>query len=163
MALCAYATLRQRSRALGGRACKCVQVWAFEGAACNPACWPARRLPTHPPQAVEELNLTREQFVDLCILCGCDYTGKIGGIGPVRALQVGACACSMAHGGGAWHVWGRAAPDPRCLHPVGTVGLPWAWGGLACQPGLPLWQRSSARLRVGVEVVPAHNRPAAGA
>ncbi|GAB4813462.1 hypothetical protein N2152v2_000508 [Parachlorella kessleri] len=39
-------------------------------------------------KALEELNLSKEQFIDLCILCGCDYTGKIGGIGPVRALSL---------------------------------------------------------------------------
>lgn len=27
------------------------------------------------------------QFIDLCILCGCDYCESIRGIGPVRALQ----------------------------------------------------------------------------
>lgn len=40
-------------------------------------------------KVLEELALAPEQFVDLCILCGCDYTDKIPGIGPVRALQVG--------------------------------------------------------------------------
>ena len=35
-----------------------------------------------------ELGLTHEQFIDLCILCGCDYTAKIGGVGAVRALQL---------------------------------------------------------------------------
>ncbi|KAK2076721.1 hypothetical protein QBZ16_005481 [Prototheca wickerhamii] len=39
-------------------------------------------------KVVEELKLTRDQFIDLCILCGCDYTEKIGGIGPFRALQL---------------------------------------------------------------------------
>lgn len=39
-------------------------------------------------QVVEQLQLTRDQFIDLCILCGCDYTGKISGIGPVRALNL---------------------------------------------------------------------------
>jgi len=33
------------------------------------------------------LNLTMDQFIDLCILLGCDYTSKIKGIGPVRALE----------------------------------------------------------------------------
>jgi flap endonuclease-1 len=28
------------------------------------------------------------QFIDLCILCGCDYTGTIRGIGPHRALEL---------------------------------------------------------------------------
>jgi flap endonuclease-1 len=39
-------------------------------------------------KVLEGLGLTREQFIDLCILCGCDYTDKIGGIGPVRALSL---------------------------------------------------------------------------
>lgn len=29
-----------------------------------------------------------DQFIDLCILCGCDYTGKITNIGPVRAYDL---------------------------------------------------------------------------
>jgi len=33
------------------------------------------------------LNLTMDQFIDLCILLGCDYSAKIKGIGPVRALE----------------------------------------------------------------------------
>jgi len=34
------------------------------------------------------LGLSYEQFIDFCILCGCDYTGKINGIGPVKALKL---------------------------------------------------------------------------
>jgi len=37
---------------------------------------------------LSELGLTNDEFIDLCILCGCDYTSKIQGIGPVRALQL---------------------------------------------------------------------------
>jgi flap endonuclease-1 len=37
---------------------------------------------------LESLGLTPDQFIDLCILCGCDYTDKIPGIGPVRALTL---------------------------------------------------------------------------
>eukprot|EP00301_Raphidiophrys_heterophryoidea_P022035 c6287_g1_i1.p1 GENE.c6287_g1_i1~~c6287_g1_i1.p1 ORF type:complete len:382 (+),score=113.10 c6287_g1_i1:614-1759(+) len=37
---------------------------------------------------LEGLGLTHEQFVDLCILCGCDYCDTIRGIGPTRALQL---------------------------------------------------------------------------
>lgn len=37
---------------------------------------------------LKELDLSEEQFIDLCILCGCDYTPKIGGVGPVRALSL---------------------------------------------------------------------------
>jgi flap endonuclease-1 len=29
-----------------------------------------------------------KQFVDLCILCGCDYTYNIGGIGPVTSYKL---------------------------------------------------------------------------
>ena len=39
-------------------------------------------------KACEELHLTREQFVDLCILCGCDYTDSVKGCGPVSALKL---------------------------------------------------------------------------
>lgn len=39
-------------------------------------------------KVLEELQLTPDEFIDLCILCGCDYTEKISGIGPIRALQL---------------------------------------------------------------------------
>jgi flap endonuclease-1 len=29
-----------------------------------------------------------DQFVDLCILCGCDYADTIDGIGPVTAFKL---------------------------------------------------------------------------
>jgi len=34
------------------------------------------------------MGLTRPQFVDLCILCGCDYTSTIRGVGPKTALKL---------------------------------------------------------------------------
>ena len=34
------------------------------------------------------LELSFESFVDLCILCGCDYTGTIPKVGPVTALKL---------------------------------------------------------------------------
>jgi flap endonuclease-1 len=34
------------------------------------------------------LDLTYEQFIDLCILCGCDYCESIKGIGPKTALKM---------------------------------------------------------------------------
>lgn len=38
---------------------------------------------------LQELELDYKQFVDLCILCGCDYTtGKIDQIGPKRGLTL---------------------------------------------------------------------------
>ncbi|KAJ1635089.1 PIN domain-like protein [Pavlovales sp. CCMP2436] len=33
------------------------------------------------------LELTMDQFIDVCILCGCDYTDKIKGVGPETALK----------------------------------------------------------------------------
>jgi flap endonuclease-1 len=34
------------------------------------------------------LGISFESFIDLCILCGCDYTGTIPKIGPVTALKL---------------------------------------------------------------------------
>lgn len=39
-------------------------------------------------QVLTGLGLTYEQFVDLCILCGCDYCSTIKGIGPKTALKL---------------------------------------------------------------------------
>ncbi len=36
---------------------------------------------------LDALRLTHAQFVDLCILCGCDYASKLPGVGRVRALR----------------------------------------------------------------------------
>jgi flap endonuclease-1 len=38
-------------------------------------------------KVLEGLELTHEAFVDLCILCGCDYTCTIPKVGPVTALN----------------------------------------------------------------------------
>lgn len=37
---------------------------------------------------LELLQLSQTEFVDLCILLGCDYCDKIGGLGPKRALKL---------------------------------------------------------------------------
>ena len=37
---------------------------------------------------LDELNLTHDQFIELCILCGCDYCPTIPNIGTVKSLQV---------------------------------------------------------------------------
>ena len=34
------------------------------------------------------LELSMESFIDLCILCGCDYCDNIKGIGPTTALKL---------------------------------------------------------------------------
>ncbi|KAK4509758.1 uncharacterized protein ATC70_007060 [Mucor velutinosus] len=40
-----------------------------------------------PVIARQDLGFTRESFIDLCILCGTDFSGTIQGIGPHKALQ----------------------------------------------------------------------------
>eukprot|EP00241_Pyramimonas_parkeae_P019019 CAMPEP_0114292640 /NCGR_PEP_ID=MMETSP0059-20121206/9172_1 /TAXON_ID=36894 /ORGANISM="Pyramimonas parkeae, Strain CCMP726" /LENGTH=386 /DNA_ID=CAMNT_0001414307 /DNA_START=15 /DNA_END=1175 /DNA_ORIENTATION=- len=39
-------------------------------------------------KALEGLELTMDQFIDLCILLGCDYCQTIKGVGPVSALKL---------------------------------------------------------------------------
>eukprot|EP00956_Cyclotella_meneghiniana_P031535 scaffold83104_cov59-Cyclotella_meneghiniana.AAC.1 len=39
-------------------------------------------------KAIEGLELTHDQFVDMCILLGCDYCDTIKGIGPKTALKL---------------------------------------------------------------------------
>ena len=31
--------------------------------------------------------MSHDKFIDLCILCGCDYTTNIQGVGPVKAFK----------------------------------------------------------------------------
>ena len=33
-------------------------------------------------------EFSQEEFVDLCILLGCDYVDKIKGIGPKKAIEL---------------------------------------------------------------------------
>lgn len=39
-------------------------------------------------KVLEGSGLTREEFVDFCILCGCDYCDTLKGIGPKRAYDL---------------------------------------------------------------------------
>jgi flap endonuclease-1 len=39
-------------------------------------------------KVLEGLNVTMDQFIDICILCGCDYTESIDGIGPIKAHKL---------------------------------------------------------------------------
>lgn len=39
-------------------------------------------------EIMESLQISSEQFIDLCILCGTDYNDNIKGIGPVTALKL---------------------------------------------------------------------------
>uniref|UniRef100_A0A4W6D5P9 Flap endonuclease 1 n=1 Tax=Lates calcarifer TaxID=8187 RepID=A0A4W6D5P9_LATCA len=51
----------------------------------------AKKLPIqefHFNRILQDIGLTNEQFIDLCILLGCDYCGTIKGIGPKRAIDL---------------------------------------------------------------------------
>ncbi|XP_031628863.1 flap endonuclease 1 [Contarinia nasturtii] len=51
----------------------------------------ARKMPVQEfyyDKILQELEFTREQFVDLCILLGCDYCETIRGIGPKKAFEL---------------------------------------------------------------------------
>merc|ERR1711972_1061395 len=37
---------------------------------------------------LEQLNVTMDQFIDFCILCGCDYCDTIKGVGPQTAIKL---------------------------------------------------------------------------
>ena len=34
-----------------------------------------------------DMGLSMEEFIDVCILCGCDYMGTVQGVGPKRAYE----------------------------------------------------------------------------
>lgn len=36
---------------------------------------------------LETMGITQKQFIDICILLGCDYTGTVNGIGPVSSVK----------------------------------------------------------------------------
>ena len=38
-------------------------------------------------RVMADLGLTEDEFIDMCILCGCDYASKIEGVGPVKAYK----------------------------------------------------------------------------
>ena len=42
----------------------------------------------HVASVYEGFELDHDQFVDLCILLGCDYVDKIRGIGPKKAIEL---------------------------------------------------------------------------
>lgn len=37
---------------------------------------------------LEDLAMNMDEFIDLCVLCGCDYTTTIKGIGPGRSIEL---------------------------------------------------------------------------
>jgi len=36
---------------------------------------------------LKDFDMTMAEFIDLCILCGCDYTKHIKGVGPIKAFK----------------------------------------------------------------------------
>lgn len=51
----------------------------------------ARKMPVqeiHYDKVLKGLELERDEFIDLCILMGCDYCDTIRGIGPKRAFEL---------------------------------------------------------------------------
>lgn len=51
----------------------------------------ARKMPVqeiHLERVLTDMELTKDEFVDLCIMLGCDYTGSIKGIGPKRSIEL---------------------------------------------------------------------------
>ncbi|KAL1488057.1 hypothetical protein ABEB36_015426 [Hypothenemus hampei] len=51
----------------------------------------ARKMPIqeiHLNTVLQELNLNQSEFIDLCILMGCDYTDSIRGIGPKKSIEL---------------------------------------------------------------------------
>merc|ERR1712187_215827 len=39
-------------------------------------------------RALEQLNISMDQFIDFCILCGCDYCDTLKGVGPATAIRL---------------------------------------------------------------------------
>jgi len=39
-------------------------------------------------EILKGFEMNYDEFVDLCILCGCDYTPTIDGIGPITAFKL---------------------------------------------------------------------------
>ncbi|XP_012269804.1 flap endonuclease 1 [Athalia rosae] len=51
----------------------------------------ARKMPIqefHFDKVLEGLELNKDEFIDLCIMLGCDYTHSIRGVGPKRAIEL---------------------------------------------------------------------------
>lgn len=42
----------------------------------------------HLSKVLEEMELSHDEFIDLCILLGCDYCDSIPGVGPKRAMTL---------------------------------------------------------------------------
>merc|ERR1719356_1128886 len=45
-------------------------------------------LEVHLDRALEQLNVSMDQFIDFCILSGCDYCDTLKGVGPSTAIRL---------------------------------------------------------------------------
>merc|ERR1719245_2509723 len=45
-------------------------------------------LEVHLERALEQLNISMDQFIDFCILSGCDYCDTLKGVGPSTAIKL---------------------------------------------------------------------------
>lgn len=51
----------------------------------------AKKLPVreiHLNKLLEELGITQTEFIDVCILLGCDYCDSVKGVGPAKAISL---------------------------------------------------------------------------
>eukprot|EP00745_Piridium_sociabile_P037108 TRINITY_DN67189_c0_g1_i1.p2 TRINITY_DN67189_c0_g1~~TRINITY_DN67189_c0_g1_i1.p2 ORF type:complete len:141 (-),score=47.38 TRINITY_DN67189_c0_g1_i1:48-440(-) len=51
----------------------------------------ARKMPIkefYLSKVLEEMKFSMDEFIDMCILLGCDYCDSIKGIGPKRAVEL---------------------------------------------------------------------------
>ena len=44
---------------------------------------------------LSDLELTKNEWIDFCILCGCDYVCRIPGVGPKNAFKLIPCAAPI--------------------------------------------------------------------
>jgi hypothetical protein len=102
--------------------------------------------------ALQELGLSMPQFIDLCIMCGCDYATNIRGIGAVRALNL-----IKQHGSV------EAAVAVRRLHPQMPCGFCSGGGdsskSLCCKHhGVMLMQLDNVALHMYMRIrAPVHD------
>ena len=78
-----YATATEDMDALTFRTPKLLRRLTFSGGKDKQAI-----LEIDVEQVLSGMELTYQQFVDLCILCGCDYCTTIKGVGPKTALKL---------------------------------------------------------------------------
>ena len=78
-----YATATEDMDALTFRTPKLLRRLTFSGGKDKQAI-----LEIDVEQVLSGMDLTYQQFVDLCILCGCDYCSTIKGVGPKTALKL---------------------------------------------------------------------------